>query len=138
MTTKPQRRPFFAWVILAWVLLGTVALVAGYATVLGFIPAADPETIDRYRAIGVLHWPLSAIGGGLNLFAAVLLVRGRGTAPYLFAAAFGLIIADTAYLFAVGDLETVFPHVMPMILGIMVQALIVGYSFNLKIRGRLT
>ena len=138
MSAPRQRRPFFAWVILAWVLLGTIALVAGYATVLGLIPAADAETVDRYRAIGILHWPLSALGGGLNLAGAILLVRGLGIAPYLFAAAFGAIILDTAYLFAVGDLETVFPYVMPMVLGIMVQALIVGYSFNLHLRGRLT
>lgn len=138
MNAQPQRRPFFAWVIFAWVQLGTFALVAGYATVLGFVPAADPEAVSAIRGIGALHWPLSALGGGLNLVAAVLLVRGRGTAAYLFAAAFGVIILDTAYLFAVGDLQTVFPYVMPMILGIMAQALIVGYSFNLRLRGRLT
>ena len=135
---ETTRRPVFAWVILIWVLLGVVALIAGYATVLGFVDAVPEEELAPIRAIGWPHWLMSAVGGCLNVAGAVQLLRRKAVAAPIFAMAFFIVLIDTVYLYASGQLETIFPHVGPLIVGIAIAAMIVGYAYNLRMRGRLT
>ena len=137
MTGQPARTPVFAWVILVWVVLGALALAAGYATVLGLVPDVDRQVLAGHRAIGWPHWLLSALGTAANLAGAVLLVRRRALAAPVFALALAFILADTTWLYASGHIATVFPHAGPMVVGIAIAAMIVGYAYNLKARGRI-
>ncbi|MEO1199450.1 MAG: hypothetical protein AAFX39_09475 [Pseudomonadota bacterium] len=137
-TPVPEgRRPFFTWVILVWVLLGTLALIAGYATLFGLVPQVPEEDLAMLRSIGWPHWALAAVGAALNLTGAILLVRRKAIAAAVFTVALVLILLDTGYLYTTGQLETLFPHIGPLIVGIAVAAMIVGYAYNLKARRRI-